>query len=151
MKKSTIKVIVIVSAFIMMLLVFGTLFASRFVFLSPACYADNPSLTDNENYFIKKIVLEAIEDRLSVLDQGISDFYDTNAGEYDIIQQFDPDGNRKHLFILIDENFMRTVQKKEGGYSLTVRTYGMEESSSDCCYEIHISNDYLVTFFALDP
>lgn len=125
--------------------------AARFVFLSPTCYADNSNLTDNENYFIKKVVLEAIEDRLSILDQGISDFYDPNAGEYDIIQQFDPDGNRKHLFILIDGNFMRTVQKKEDGYSLIVRTYGMEEVSSDCCYEIHISRDYLITFFALDP
>lgn len=125
--------------------------AARFVFLSPACYADNSSLTDNENYFIKKVVLEAIEDRLSILDQGISNFYDPNAGEYDIIQQFDPDGNRKHLFILIDGNFMRTVQKTEDGYSLIVRTYGMEEVSSDCNYEIHISRDYLITFFALDP
>lgn len=150
MKKTTIRILVIISVSVLVLVIGVGCFA-RFVFLSPACYANSAELTEQENYFIKKIVLEAIEDRLSVLDQGISDFYDTNAGEYDIIQQFDPEGNRKHLFILIDENFMRTVQKKEDGYSLTVRTYGMEESSSDCCYEIHISKDYLVTFFALDP
>ena len=59
--------------------------------------------------------------------------------------------NRFIAHIEIDGNFMRTVQKKEDGYSLIVRTYGMEEVSSDCNYEIHISNDYLVTFFALDP
>jgi hypothetical protein len=150
MKKSTVNIIITISVCILLLAI-GACSAAKFVFLSPACYADNPALTANENYFIKKIVLEAIEDRLSVLDQGISDIYDPNAGEYDIIQQYDTQGNRKHLFIFIDHYFMHTVQENDDGCSLIVRTYGMEESSSDCYYEIHISNDHVVTFFALDP
>lgn len=125
--------------------------AARFVFLSPSCYTDNKNLTDRENYFIKKRTLEAVEDRLSVFADTNSSIYDPSASEIDIIQLDKTQNERKHVFVLINYNFMDSVQKTEDGYILHVQTYGMEESSSDCIYELCFSKDFTITFFGLDP
>ena len=65
MKKKLILIIAIIVAFVLVMSV-ALFCAARFVFLSPSCYSDNYNLTEQENYFIKKTVLEAVEDRLSV-------------------------------------------------------------------------------------
>ena len=74
--------------------------AARFVYLSPGCYADNKTLTERENYFIKKIVLEAVENRLSVFADGY-DMPDTNGNEE----------NAKHIFICINSDFWIVSRK----------------------------------------
>ena len=101
---------------------------ARFVFLSPSCYSDNNELTEQENYCIKKTVLEAVEDRLSVLGD-----------------------NGTRLFIWINTDFMESVTKENDEYVIRVQTHYMESSSDDCVYEIHISKDFSITFFGLDP
>ena len=111
-------------------------FAARFIFLAPACYSDNKTLSERENYFIKKTVLEAVENQLSYWGE------DTDPEE---------DRERKHIFIFIDKNFMDTVKKDNGAYIVRVQTYGMESVSDDCIYEIHISSGFHVTLFGLDP
>jgi len=85
-------------------------------------------LTEQENYFIKKTVLEAVEDRLSV-------FCD----------------NGTHLFIWINTDFMESVTKENDEYVIRVQTHYMESSSDDCVYEIHMSEDFDITFLGLDP
>ena len=102
--------------------------ATRFVFLSPSCYSNNNELTEQENYFIKKTVLEAVEDRLSVLGD-----------------------NGTHLFIWINIDFMESVTKENDEYVIRVQTHYMESSSDDCVYEIHMSEDFDITFLGLDP
>ena len=101
---------------------------ARFVFLSPSCYSDNNELTEQENYFIKKTVLEAVEDRLSVLGD-----------------------NGTRLFIWINTDFMESVTKENDEYVIRVQTHYMESSSDDCVYEIHMSENFDITFFGLDP
>ena len=101
---------------------------ARFVFLSPSCYSDNNELTEQENYFIKKTVLEAVEDRLSVFGD-----------------------NGTHLFIWINTDFMESVTKENDEYVIRVQTHYMESSSDDCVYEIHMSENFDITFFGLDP
>lgn len=101
--------------------------AARFVFLSPSCYSNNNELTEQENYFIKKTVLEAVEDRLSVLGD-----------------------NGTRLFIWINTDFMESVTKENDEYVIRVQTHYMESSSDDCVYEIHMSEDFDITFFGLD-
>ena len=105
---------------------------ARFVFLSPSCYSDNNELTEQENYFIKKTVLESVEDRLSVFASNTNNIYDPSATEIEIIQLDETQNNRKHIFIWINTDFM-------------------ESSSEDCVYEIHMSKDFVITFFGLDP
>ena len=114
--------------------------AARFVYLSPACYPDNKNLTERENYFIRKVVLEAIEYRLSVFADGNADF--------EAIEEQD---KRKHVFVLINSNFMNSVTKDNNGYVVNVQTYFMEPESSDCQYEIHLSTGFSITSFELDP
>ena len=118
--------------------------AARFVYLAPSCYSDNDTLTNQENYFIKKIALECVEARLSV-------FADSNSGIYNSIQLDDDQNNHKHALIFINRDFMDSVRKEDGEYIVRVQTYGMESVSNDCVYEIHLSNEFDVTFFGLDP
>ena len=101
---------------------------ARFVFLSPSCYADNNSLTNQENYFIKKVTLEAVENRLSVIN-----------------------GDGKHLFVWINSTFMDSISKENDEYIVKVQTHYMESVSDDCVYEIHLSDDFSITFFELEP
>ena len=127
MKKKPILIIAIIVASIIVISV-ALSCAARFVFLSPSCYSDNDNLTEQENYFIKKIVLEAVEDRLSVFGD-----------------------NRTHLFIWIDTDFMESVTKENNEYIIRVQTHYMESASDDCAYEIHMSEDFSIIFFGLDP
>ena len=127
MSKKLIIVIAIIIASVLAISIALSCVA-RFVFLSPSCYSDNNELTEQENYFIKKTVLEAIEDRLSV-------FCD----------------NGTHLFIWINTDFMESVTKENDEYVIRVQTHYMEFSSDDCVYEIHMSENFDITFFGLDP
>ena len=127
MKRKLILITAIIIASILVISI-GLSCAARFVFLSPSCYSDNDNLTEQENYFIKKTVLETIEDRLSI------------SGD-----------NGTHLFIWINTDFMESVTKENNEYIIRVQTYYMESSSDDCTYEIHMSEDFSTTFFGLDP
>ena len=124
---------------------------ARFVFLSPLCYSNNENLTEQENYFIKKLVLEAVEDRLSVFASDSNDIYDLTATKNEIIQLDKSQSNCKHIFVLINTDFMKSVVKEEDKYIVIVKTYGMESSSDDCSYEFHITKDFTITFFGLNP
>ena len=127
MKRKLILITAIIIASILVISI-GLSCAARFVFLSPSCYSDNDNLTEQENYFIKKTVLETIEDRLSI------------SGD-----------NGTHLFIWINTDFMESVTKENNEYIIRVQTHHMESSSDDCTYEIHMSEDFSTTFFGLDP
>ena len=100
--------------------------AARFVFLSPSCYSDNNELTEQENYFIKKTVLESVEERLSVFASNTNNIYDPSATEIEIIQLDETQNNRKHIFIWINTNFMKSVTKENDGYVIRVQTLFME-------------------------
>lgn len=125
--KRKLALLITVAAISILILALMISCAARFVFLSPSCYSDNNELSDRENYFIKKITLEAIEDRLSV---------------------FGEDG--KHLFIWINKDFMHSVQKTDDGYLVRVQSHYMESFSEDCVYEIRMSEDFSVISFELD-
>ena len=125
--------------------------AARFVFLSPSCYSDNDDLTEQENYFIKKTVLEAVQDRLSVFSGNTDGIYSTSATENEIIQLDETQNNRKQVFIWINTDFMESVTKENDEYIIRVQTHYMESSSDDCVYEIRMSKDFSITFFGLDP
>ena len=105
---------------------------ARFVFLSSSCYLDNDDLTEQENYFIKKTVLAAVEDRLSVFASNKDNIYDPSATELEIIQLDETQNNRKHIFIWINTNFMKSVTKKNDGYVIRVQTLFIESASEDC-------------------
>ena len=124
---------------------------ARFVFLSPSCYSDNNELTEQENYFIKKTVLESVEERLSVFASNTNNIYDPSATEIEIIQLDETQNNRKHIFIWINTDFMESVTKENDEYVIRVQTHHMESSSDDCVYEIHMSENFDITFFGLDP
>ena len=96
-------------------------------------------------------VLESVEDRLSVFASNTNNIYDPSATEIEIIQLDETQNNRKHIFIWINTNFMKSVTKKNDGYVIRVQTLFMESSSEDCVYEIHMSKDFVITFFGLDP
>ena len=125
-KKLIIIIVIIITAVIAISIALSC--AARFVLLSPWCYSDNNELTEKENYFIKKTVLESVEDRLSVFGD-----------------------NGTHFFILINTDFMESVTKRNDEYIIRVQTYYMESSYDDCVYEIHMSKDFDITFFGLDP
>ena len=129
MKSKPIKTIVIVLIVVSLVaaLIWG---AAKCVFLSPSCYSDNKNLTEEENYFIKKLVLEAVENRLSL-------FADGDAG--------------KHILVFINGNFMDSVSKDDNGYTVVVQSYFMEAVSEDCLYQIEITKDFSITSFELDP
>ena len=148
MKKKLILIIAIIVALVLVISI-GLSCAARFVFLSPSCYSDNENLTEQENYFIKKTVLEAVEDRLSVFASNTNNIYDTSATETEIIQLDKSQNNRKRIFIWINTDFMKSVTKKNDEYVIRVQTHYME-SSDDCVYEIHMSEDFFITFFGLD-
>ena len=139
MKKTIIAILVSV-----LFIIVAVSCTAKFVYLSPSCYSDNDTLTNQENYFIKKIALECVEARLSV-------FADSNSGIYNSIQLVNDQNNRKHVFIFINHDFMDSVRKEDDEYIVRVQTSGMESVSSDCVYEIHLSNEFDVTFFGLDP
>ena len=124
---------------------------ARFVFLSPSCYSDNNELTEQENYCIKKTVLESVEERLSVFASNTNNIYDPSATEIEIIQLDETQNNRKHIFIWINTDFMESVTKENDEYVIRVQTHYMESSSDDCVYEIHMSENFDITFFGLDP
>ena len=147
------KLILIIALIVASVLVVATLLscAARFIFLSPSCYSDNDNLTEQENYFIKKLVLEAVEDRLSVFANNTKSIYDPSATEIEIIQLDESQNNRKHIFIWINTDFMESVIKENDEYIIRVQTNFMESSSDDCAYEIHMSEEFLITFFGLDP
>jgi hypothetical protein len=111
----------------------------------------NEDLTEEENYFIKKTVLEAVEDRLSVFASNKGNIYDPSATENEIIQLDEEQSNRKHAFVWINTDFMRSVTKENDGYVIRIQTHFMESSSDDCVYEIHMSKDFVITSFGLDP
>ena len=46
---------------------------------------------------------------------------------------------------------MKSVVKEKEEYIIRVQTHYMESSSDDCVYEIHMSEDFSITFFGLDP
>ena len=99
-------------------------------------------MTEQENYFIKKQVLEAVEDRLSVFASNTDNIYDPSATEIEIIQLDETQNNRKHIFIWINTDFMESVTKENDEYVIRVQTHYMESSSDDCVYEIHMSEDF---------
>ena len=150
MKRKLILIIAIIVAFVLVMSV-ALFCAARFVFLSPSCYSDNDNLTEQENYFIKKTVLEAVEDRLSVFLRNTDSIYDPSATEIEIIQLDETQNNRKHIFIWINTDFMESVTKENDEYVIRVQTHYMESSSNDCVYEIHMSENFDITFFGLDP
>ena len=131
------SVIILLSVLLLVAAVEG---AARYVYLSPSCYSDSANLTTKENYYIKKFVLECVEARLSIF-----------ADENDVDKLGLDSNNRKHVFIFIDRDFMDSVRKEDDEYIIRVQTYGMESASDDCVYEIHLSNEFDITFFGLDP
>lgn len=148
--KPLVKATVIVIIFAIVII--STVFCcARFIFLSPSCFSNNENLTEQENYFIKKIILEAVEDRLSVFANDAKDIYASTATEIEIIQLDKSQNNRKHLFVLINSDFMDSVVKNDNGYLVSVKTYGMESFSDDCLYEFQITKDFTISFFGLDP
>ncbi len=149
MKKKPILIISIIVASVIVISV-ALYCVAKFVFLSLSCYSDNDNLTEQENYFIKKTVLEAVEDRLSVFVSNKDNIYDPSATENEIIQLDEEQNNRKHIFIWINNDFMQSVTKENDGYVIRVQTHFMESSSDDCVYEIHMSEDFAITFFGLD-
>ena len=153
MKQNITKIILIIVAILLILAALASC-SARFVFLAPSCFSDSNALSDEENDFIKKLVLESIEDRLSIISGETENIYDFNATDTQIIQLDKTQKNNKHVFILINSDFMRSVTKNENEYTVQVQTYFMEPSSPDCSYEIQISNhagEYVITFFGLDP
>ena len=127
MKRKTIQTVVIIT--ISLLFIVAIFFcAARFIFLSPSCYSDNNSLSERENYFIKKTVLEAVEDEFSIFGD-----------------------NGKNIFVWVNSDFMQSVVKDDGEYIIRVQSQCMESYSDDCVYEIHMSEDFSVTFLGLDP
>lgn len=149
MKKTIMLISIIVASIIVLSLALSCV--ARFVFLSPSCYSDNNELTEQENYFIKKTVLESVEERLSVFASNTNNIYDPSANEIEIIQLDETQNNRKHIFIWINTDFMESVTKENDEYVIRVQTHFMESSSDDCVYEIHMSKDFVITFFGLDP
>ena len=147
------KLLLIIAIIVASVLVVATLLscAARFLFLSPSCYSDNDNLTEQENYFIKKLVLEAVEDRLSAFANNTKSIYDPSATEIEIIQLDESQNNRKHIFIWINTDFMESVIKENDEYIIRVQTNFMESSSDDCAYEIHMSEEFVITFFGLNP
>lgn len=141
-------IIFIISVVVIVAMIFCL---ARFVFLSPACYSDNENLTEQENYFIKKIVLEAVEDRLSFFASDDVDIYDSDATKDEVIQLDKTENNRKHVFVLINSDFMKSVVKENDDYTVIVKSYGMESFSDDCLYVIRLNNEFAITFFGLDP
>lgn len=127
-KKYTKLLIIAVVLLILCSVIYGL---ARLVFLFPTCYSDSKDLTDRENYFIKKAVLEAIADRCSVFGNG--------------------SGDSKKVFLWINGDFMKSVEKTDNGYTVSVQTHFMESESDDCVYEIHFDSGYLITSFLLDP
>ncbi len=127
MKRKQIWIIAIILTFVLVLSITISCIA-RFVFLSPLFYVDNNALSEKENYYIKKIILETVENRLSILS-----------------------GNGKHLFVWINTDFMDSVEKTNDGYIIYVQTHFMESFSDDCIYEIHMDDDCSITFFGLNP
>ncbi len=123
---------------------------ARFVFISPFCYSDNENLTDEENYYIKKTVLSAVEDRLSLFAEDNYDIYDPSATDIEIIQLDETQKKDSHVFVWINTDFMKSVVKENGEYVVSVQTHYMEEFSDDCVYEIRMTEDYVITFFGLD-
>ena len=107
-------------------------------------------LTEQENYFIKKTVLESVEERLSVFASNTNNIYDPSATEIEIIQLDETQNNCKHIFIWINTDFMESVTKENDEYVIRVQTHYMESSSHDCVYEIHMSENFDITFFGLD-
>ena len=148
-KKLIIIIVIIITAVIAISIALSC--AARFVFLSPSCYSDNNELTEQENYFIKKTVLESVEDRLSVFASNKGNIYNPSATENEIIQLDEEQNNRKHTFIWINTDFMKSVTKENDGYVIRIQTHFMESSSDDCVYEIHMSKDFVITSFGLDP
>ena len=147
------KWIGILAILVIFLIVAATVIScmARFVFLSPSCYSDHRGMTEWENYFIKKTVLQAVEDRLSVFAKGTNDIYDSSATDIEVVQLDESQNHRKHMFVLINTDFMDSVTKENGEYRILVQTYYMESASDDCVYEIHVSEDFFITFFGLNP
>ena len=50
-----------------------------------------------------------------------------------------------------EKTYHDVVRKEDDEYSIRVQTYGMESASDDCVYEIHLSSDFDLIFFDLDP
>ena len=102
------KLIIIIATIIASVLAISIALScvARFVFLSPSCYSDNNELTEQENYFIKKTVLESVEERLSVFASNTNNIYDPSATEIEIIQLDETQNNRKHIFIWINTDFI---------------------------------------------
>ena len=125
--------------------------AVRFLFLAPFCYSDNEHLTEQENYSIKRLVLESVKDRLSPFSKTDRNIYAASANDIDVIQLDEEQVNLKRVFIAIDSGFMDTVEKTDEGYIVYVKTYGMESVSTDCVYEIRISEDFYIIGFSLNP
>lgn len=150
MKNKPLVKIILIIGFIVIVIASMEFCMARFIFLSPSCFSDNDNLTQQENYFIKKIVLEAVEDRLSFFGGTAEDIYDTTASENEVIRLDKTQTDRKHIFILINPDFMQSVEKDDDEYVVRVQTYYMESDFEDCVYEIHLSGDYLITFFGLD-
>ncbi len=152
-KNKIIKIIFIILVTVLVLFAFMNI-APKCIFLSPLCYTDNKNLSQHENYFIKKIVLEAVEERFSSFADASSHIDETTATNLEVIQLDKNVKNRKHVFIFINSDFMDSVTKTDSGYSVRVQTHFMETVSDDCIYEIHLSssdNGYMVTYFGLDP
>ncbi|MBQ7336089.1 MAG: hypothetical protein IJW92_06425 [Clostridia bacterium] len=153
MKRKTIKAVMI-ATLIVLCLVMITYCTARFVFLAPSCYLDSDKLTAEENYFIKKIVLDAVEDRLSIFGDTNDSIYASSASDNEIIQLDQSQNNRRHILVLINSDFMYSIVKAEDEYTVRLQTYFMESASENCTYEIHISSNedgYFITFFGLDP
>lgn len=151
MKNKTLTKLMAIVIIVVVVITIAASCMARFVFLSPSCYSDNENLTEEENYFIKKLVLEAVEDRLSVFASDTNDIYDSTATKGEIVQLDESQKEQKHIFVLINTDFMNSVVKEDDNYRVIVKTYGMESSSDDCTYQIHITKDFKIMFFGLDP
>ncbi len=150
MKKQTKWIILSFSVILICVLAVNLL--ARLIFLAPSCFSDNENFTEQENYFIKKVILEAIEDRCSILSESENQLYDSKY--YDEIVQLYSPSSEKRLFICINTDFMQSfVKTEENKFIGQVKTFGLEDLSEDCIYEFELDGNegYKITFWGLNP
>ena len=150
MSKSQKAIMIIIP--ILIVLVFASAYVmARCVLLVPKLYSDNSELNEEENYYIKEVVLKAVNDRKNgeIADRSIYDA--TKSAE---IIQLTEAKEKKVPVALINTDFMKSAEKiAEYEYSVKVNTYYLEESSDDCIYHITVqktNNGYIITSFLLD-
>lgn len=140
------KQIIIASCCILLLL--GVCFVLSFVFLHPFFFRNSKLLSREENDEIKKIVLSAIKDRYSFLDEPETNFYDQN--NLSQIVQFYAPYQDQSLLCILTPNFMNMVEAYDDEtFFIKVKMYYPEERY----HEMRIKKSqsgYIITYWGID-